>query len=63
MVNKERTRAFTKLVDAAPSMIPKLPWGKDFEKDEFTAPDFTSIEVLAWAGSGCVFIAELPSID
>jgi dipeptidyl-peptidase III len=52
MVNQERTRAFGKLVDAAPSMIPKLPWSKDFEKDKFLSPDFTSLEVLSFAGSG-----------
>lgn len=52
MVNKERTKAFGKLVDAAPFLIPKLPWGKDFEKDKFLSPDFTSLEVLSFAGSG-----------
>ncbi|KAK3076743.1 hypothetical protein LTS18_012191, partial [Coniosporium uncinatum] len=52
MVNKERTRAFGKLVDAAPSLIPKLPWGAEFEKDKFLAPDFTSLEVLTFAGGG-----------
>lgn len=30
MVNQERTRAFKKLVDTAPSMIPKLPVGDPF---------------------------------
>jgi len=52
MVNKERTQAFKKLVDAAPAMIPKLPWSSDFEKDTFTPPDFTSLEVLSFASSG-----------
>ena len=52
MINKERTKAFGKLVDAAPRLIPKLPWGQDFEKDKFLSPDFTSLEVLTFAGSG-----------
>lgn len=52
MVNKERTRAFGELVASAPQQIPKLPWPKDFEKDEFMSPDFTSLEVLSFAGSG-----------
>jgi dipeptidyl-peptidase-3 len=51
-VNLERTRAFGALVDDAESMIPKLPWSKDFEKDKFLSPDFTSLEVLSFAGSG-----------
>lgn len=52
MVNQERTKAFGTLVNSAPDFIPKLPWGKDFEKDKFMSPDFTSLEVLTFAGSG-----------
>ena len=51
-VNQEQTRKFKKLVDSAPQMIPKLPWSQDFEKDEFSPPDFTSIEVLSFPSSG-----------
>ena len=56
MVNKERTRAFGKLVETAPQYIPLLPWDKSFEKDKFLSPDFTSLEVLTFAGSGCVHL-------
>jgi dipeptidyl-peptidase-3 len=51
-VNLERTRAFGALVDSAESMIPKLPWSTEFEKEKFLSPDFTSLEVISFAGSG-----------
>ncbi|KAL6718133.1 hypothetical protein ACLMJK_004220 [Lecanora helva] len=63
MVNKERTQAFQKLVDAAPAMIPKLSWSKDFEKDTFTPPDFTSLEVLSFASSGIPAGINIPNYD
>lgn len=63
MVNQERTKAFGKLVESAPRMIPKLPWSKDFEKDTFTPPDFTSLEVLSFASSGIPAGINIPNYD
>ena len=67
IVNLERTRAFGALVDSAESMIPRLPWSAAFEKDKFLSPDFTSLEVLSFAGGGIPaginIVGYLPSVS
>ena len=52
VVNKAQSSKFAALVDAAPGMLQRLPWGAAFERDRFIRPDFTSLDVLAFGSSG-----------
>lgn len=51
MMNRKLSEQFLTMVQQAENFLVELPWGRDFEKDHFSKPDFTSIDVMSFAGS------------
>lgn len=63
IVDKELSKKFKQLVTNSESIIPLLPWPKEMEKDSFLAPDFTTLEIIAFATNSCPLGINIPNYD
>tara|TARA_Y100000780_G_C13679241_1_gene415405 strand:+ start:519 stop:2480 length:1962 start_codon:yes stop_codon:yes gene_type:complete len=52
IVNKKESLKYEKLVSIAPMLLTKLPWDNKFEREVFKKPNFTSLEIISFVGSG-----------
>ena len=63
LVDKKLSEQINHMVDKAEEFTAKLPWPREFEKDFFTRPDFTSLQVLGFGSSNTPLGINIPNYD
>lgn len=63
IVDKVKSEKFQALVKNSEQIIPLLPWPKSMEKENFMAPDFTTLDVIGFATSSCPLGINIPNYD
>jgi len=63
IVDKEKSRKFQALVTNSEQIIPQMPWPREMEKDNFLAPEFTTLDIICFAANGCPLGINVPNYD